>query len=214
MAFRLIDLDSYPRREHFETFLRLNLTYSATVQIDITDLRRAVKSQELKAYPAQIWMLTRAANTVPEFRMSLDANDQLGTWDRLEPLYTCFDDDSKSFSGIWTPFDDDFGRFHRSCLADMERFTTGTFQPQPDVPENVLNISSIPWVDFTAFNLNMPTNYLLPILTIGKYFEKDGRTQMPFAIQVHHAVCDGYHFGLFIEQVRLLAATVSTWLLP
>ena len=96
----------------------------------------------------------------------------------------------------------------------MDRFTTGAYQPQTDVPENVLNISSIPWVEFTAFNLNMPSDYLLPILTIGKYIEQDGRTLMPLAVQVHHAVCDGYHLGQFVEQVRSLAANVSAWLIP
>ena len=90
MAFRLIDLDTYPRREHYETFLRLKLTYSATVQIDITDLRAALRAQGIKAYPAQIWMLTHAANEIPEFRMGQDADGRLGTWDDLSPLYTTF----------------------------------------------------------------------------------------------------------------------------
>ena len=69
---------------------------------------------------------------------------------------------------------------------------------------NVLNVSMIPWVHFTAFNLNLQhgDQYLLPIFTLGKYQEKDGRRMLPLAIQVHHAVCDGYHIALFMEKLQ------------
>lgn len=46
------------------------------------------------------------------------------------------------------------------------------------------------------------TDYLLPIFTIGKYFEQNGIIRLPIAIQVHHAVCDGFHVGRFIEELQ------------
>ena len=42
----------------------------------------------------------------------------------------------------------------------------------------------------------------LQIFTMGKYFERDGKRMLPLAIQVHHAVCDGYHVGLFVEKLQ------------
>ena len=42
----------------------------------------------------------------------------------------------------------------------------------------------------------------LPIFTMGKYFERDGKRMLPLAIQVHHAVCDGYHVGMFVERLQ------------
>jgi len=84
--------------------------------------------------------------------------------------------------------------------------------PQGAEPPNILNISSIPWVAFTGFNLNLPTDYLLPILTIGRHAEQDGATRMPLAIQVHHAVCDGYHLGRFVEHVQGLADAAPDWM--
>ncbi len=213
MAFQPVDLINYARKEHFEHFMELNLTYSATVSIEITDLRAALKRKGLKAYPAQIWMLTSAANLVPEFRMSLDDDGRLGHWDSLSPMYTVFCEAKKSFSSIWTEYRPDFGSFYRACLNDIRQYNTGAFLPQANIPDNMLNVSSIPWVDFTAFNLNLPTRYLLPILTIGKYVERDGKTFIPLSIQVHHAVCDGYHLGLFLEQVNQLAANADSWLI-
>lgn len=214
MTFRFdpIDLDTYPRREHFEHFLAMQLTYSATVMIDITELRLALRERALRAYPAQIWMLSETVRRVPEFRMSVDPEGRLGQFDALDPLYTVFNEATKTFSGIWTRHVRDFRVFHDAVIADIERFNTGRYNPQGESPINVLNVSSIPWVDFTAFNLNLPTNYTLPIFTIGRYVESNGRTEMPLAIQIHHAVCDGYHLGLFVEELRRLAADWPRWL--
>jgi chloramphenicol O-acetyltransferase type A len=94
----------------------------------------------------------------------------------------------------------------------MERYGDGTFEPQSEMPSNLLNVLSIPWIEFTAFNLNMPSDYLLPILTIGKHVEREGRTFMPLAIQVHHAVCDGWHLGQAVEQVQSMADNADSWL--
>lgn len=72
----------------------------------------------------------------------------------------------------------------------------------------------VPWVSFTGFNLNIneDNNYLLPILTGGKYFNQDGKTLFPLAVQMHHAVCDGYHASLFINEVQELADRCEEWM--
>ena len=69
MAFHPIDLDSFPRREHYLSFIGNNqCSYSMTVNVDIT----ALGAQKL--YPAMIWLLTRTVNEIPEFRMALVDN--------------------------------------------------------------------------------------------------------------------------------------------
>ena len=40
------------------------------------------------------------------------------------------------------------------------------------------------------------------LVILGKYFERDGKRMLPLAIQVHHAVCDGYHVGAFVERLQ------------
>ena len=110
------------------------------------------------------------------------------------------------------PYRSDFSALHEAYLEDVQRFGDGSFAPQTDIPANLLHVSSIPWVTFTSFNLNLADNDLLPILTIGKHEERDGRTFMPLAIQVHHAVCDGWHLGQFVEQVQGIADEAESWI--
>ena len=62
----------------------------------------------------------------------------------------------------------------------------------------------VPWFTFSSFNINVfgDGKYLLPVFTMGKFFDEDGKRILPLAIQVHHAVCDGYHVGRFIELLQ------------
>jgi chloramphenicol O-acetyltransferase type A len=43
---------------------------------------------------------------------------------------------------------------------------------------------------------------ILPIFTIGKYFEQNGKIWLPIAIQVHHAICDGFHIARFVNELQ------------
>ena len=45
----------------------------------------------------------------------------------------------------------------------------------------------------------------LPIFTMGRYYEENGKTLLPLAVQVHHGVCDGFHLCRFVSglQARL-----------
>jgi chloramphenicol O-acetyltransferase type A len=62
----------------------------------------------------------------------------------------------------------------------------------------------IPWLEFTAFNVNVfnEGTFLLPIFTMGKFFDRNSKRFLPLAVQFHHAVCDGYHIGLFVETLQ------------
>lgn len=66
MAFTLIDLKTWERREFYEHFINeVRCTYSTTVQLDITNLKGR------RLYPAMIWLLTQTVNQLPEFRTAL-----------------------------------------------------------------------------------------------------------------------------------------------
>ena len=199
MAFQLIDMASWPRREFYEHFIKeVVCTYSAVVNIDIT----ALKGQKL--YPAMIWLLTKTVNDMPEFRTVL-TSDGPGIYDDMHPMYTVFNKENKNFSGIWSYFSEDYGAFLKNYEADTAQYSQSTrYAPKEGTPPNSFNISMVPWLEFASFNINVydEGRFLLPIFTMGKFFERDGKRFLPLAIQVHHAVCDGYHLGLFVEKLQ------------
>ncbi|MCY7690695.1 type A chloramphenicol O-acetyltransferase [Bacillus altitudinis] len=212
--FKQID-ENYPRKEHFHHYMTVTrCTYSLVIDLDITKLYAILKEKRLKVYPVQIYLLARAVQKIPEFRMD-QVNDALGYWEILHPSYTILNKETKTFSSIWTPYDENFARFYKSCVADMDTYSkSNNLFPKPHMPENMFNISSLPWIDFTSFNLNVSTDitYLLPIFTLGQFKMKEGKIILPVAIQVHHAVCDGYHVGQYVEYLRWLIEHCEEWL--
>ena len=171
MALKLIDLETWERREFYEHFIKeVVCTYSAVVNIDITNL----KGQKL--YPAMIWLLTKTVNDMPEFRTVLTP-DGPGIYDDMHPMYTVFNKENKNFSGIWSYFSEDYEGFLKSYEADAEKYSKSTrYAPKDGTPANSFNISMVPWLEFTGFNINVfdDGKFLLPIFTMGKFFERDG----------------------------------------
>lgn len=206
MNFNKIDIENWSRKPYFEQYLKNRpCTYSLTANLDITSILKYIRNENIKLYPAMIYMITTIVNRHEEFRTSIDENGNVGIWDEMNPSYTVFQKDSETFSNIWTEYNSDFNKFYESYLKDIEMYgNIKEFCPKPDAPKNTFPISSIPWITFTGFNLNLyaGANYLLPIFTMGKYFTQEGKTLLPISVQVHHAVCDGFHVSRFINECQ------------
>ena len=185
MAFHLIDIEHWERREHYRHFIQeVVCGYSLTTYLDITNL----SGQRL--YPAMLWLLTDTVNCYPEFRTAL-TDKGLGVYDDMHPAYTIFHREKKTFSGIWTFFSPDYPTFLQAYRSDTAAYAASShYEPKSGRPANSFDVSMMPWVTFTSFHLQIfnEGKYLLPIFTMGKVFEEGGKRNIPLAIQVHHAV--------------------------
>lgn len=205
MTFEKIDLANWKRKETFEHYYQQQTSFSITTEIDLTKLKQALDQHGIKLYPALIFLLKEVVNSNSVFRTSFNQDGDLGIWKKLNPMYTLFNQTSETFSAIWTDSSTDFRQFHRNYQADVEQYGgSETLFPKKPIPENTVSISMIPWTSFTGFNLNINTNknHLLPIITAGKFEMKDEALLLPLSLQVHHAVCDGYHASLFMNAVQ------------
>lgn len=200
MDYTVVDMSAWPRREPFEHYMSaVPCIYSMTTKLDISNLRR----RQMKLYPTMLYLLTRTVNAHEPFRMAL-REGELVLYSSMEPCYTVFHPETETFSNIWTEYAPDYGEFLRRYNADLERYGSSTaFMAKPGVPENSFTVSMIPWAGFDGFNLNTADfKYLIPIFTLGRYREEAWRCLLPIAVQVHHAVCDGYHICTFINDLQ------------
>lgn len=216
MKFHLIDIDTWNRKPYYTHFLNeTRCTFSLTANIDITVLLDNLRDKNKKLYPALIHMTAKIVNAYPDFRISYDEDGELGYWESMNPSFTIFHPEDNTFSSLWTPYTEEFHAFHESYLADVGQYGKGKgLIGKKDQPANTFPISCIPWVSFTGFNLNVFNEgmYLLPIITFGKYFEQTGRVLLPVSLQLHHAVCDGYHAGLFVGELQRFADHCKEWI--
>lgn len=206
MKFNIIDKQNWKRKEYFEHyFSNVPCTYSMTVNLDITTLLSTIKERGIKLYPVMIYGISSIVNKHEEFRMSIDESGHIGFFDELNPCYTIFHKDDETFSDIWTVFSTDFKTFYKCYLEDMQHFgNIKGMMGKPVQDSNIFTISCIPWAKFTSFHLNLEKgyHYLLPIFTLGQYYCENGQVVIPLSIQVHHAVCDGFHIARFTNELQ------------
>ena len=207
MEFTPVDFQTWPRAQMFYYFSKMAPTgYSITVETDVTEIRKTLKSVGLKFFPAYLWLVTKNLNAFPEFKTA-EKDGVIGYYDTLTPLYASFHEDDDTFSLMWTEYSDSFTEFYKNYCDNQLKYGNvhGVLsQPQTPPPENAYTVSCIPWVEFSHFAVHSYENkpYYFPSVEAGKFYEKDGRIYMPLSLTCHHATTDGIHIKKFLDALQ------------
>ena len=200
-----VDLSRWARKEHFEVFQSFaQCTFNQTVLLDITALLKHIKQVGWKFYPTIIFLLSKVVNSHAEFRMAIK-NNELVIWNEVHPSYTIFHNETETFSSLWSHYDGNMEHFQKTYSEDVTRYGNNlSYWPKGESPDNIFFVSAIPWATFTSFNVNVANmkNFFAPMFTFGKYYEQDGKTLLPLAVQVHHSVCDGFHLARLFNEIQ------------
>ena len=204
--FHAIDMETWARREVFYYFSRMAPTgYSLTVDVDVTNLLRVTKGKRLKFFPAYLWLVTRNLNRQVEFKCAVK-DGVLGYYEKLTPLYAAWHEDTRTFSLMWTEYDDSFPVFYKNYIRHQEQYGKNTgILSRPDLPpENAYTVSALPWVEFKHFAVHSYENkpYYFPSVEAGRYRDENGRVLMPLSLTCHHAATDGYHVSEFLKDLQ------------
>ena len=95
-------------------------------------------------------------------------------------------------------------QIHSLYIDDREKYKDARGL-QKSVP-NAFDVSCLPWVNYRHFDVHVfdEGKFIAPVVTWGKYEQKDGRFIMPLSVNIHHAVCDGFHLSRFFNEVQQL----------
>lgn len=172
IKFTPLDLRTWKCGQMFYYFSKMAPTgYSLTVELDITKMITALKAADIKFFPAYLWLVTKNLNLQTEFKIA-EQDGQIGFYDTLTPLYATFHDDDKTFSLMWTEYNQDFKVFYQSYLDNQKRYgdNHGVLSQNGTVPPaNAYTVSCIPWVSFQHFCVHsyLATLFFFFIIYIG-----------------------------------------------
>ncbi len=206
VRYKEIDLENWSRKEHYRYYTeKLKIEFNLTVPIDVTLLLDFCHARGYKFYPVMIYLVTKVLNRIENFKMFRDERGRLCVWDKIIPNYTIFHKDDKTFSDCWTDYCEDFHEFYHNITGDMRMFQDQKgIKVKENQPPNFYCISCVPWFSFTGYSsraVNGEPSFC-PIILIGKYEKSGINTELPVNITISHAVCDGYHAGLFFESLQ------------
>jgi chloramphenicol O-acetyltransferase type A len=200
---RKINLETWPRRQHFEFFSGFDHPhFGLCANVDLTAFYPFIKQHGFSFSIATVFLITRAANTIPEFRYRIRSGEVV-EHEVVHPSTTILVDEDV-FSFCTFDYSQNFSSF-AACAAERIAY----IREHPVVEnemgrDDLLYMTAIPWVSFTGFmhpmHLNPPDS--VPRFAWGKFFEDGGSLKMPLGVQVHHAVMDGVHMGKFYAEIQ------------
>lgn len=200
---RYIDMQTWSRRDHFQLFNTFNHPhFSMCVNVDVTAFYPFVKRNGYSFTVSMVYVIARASNAIPEFRYRI-RGDQVVEHEMVNPSFTILiDKDLFSFCAL--AYVEDFSEFAGRAaknISDVKAQVDLELDPEND---DVLYMTSIPWVSFTSFTHPMQLHPAdsVPRFAWGKYFEESDTLKMPLSVQGHHAIMDGIHMGRFYETVQ------------
>ncbi|MFA7560512.1 MAG: chloramphenicol acetyltransferase [Candidatus Izemoplasmatales bacterium] len=198
-----IDIENWNRKKHFLYYKEFdNPCFSVNFDIEITSIINFVKEKQTKFFPTFIFALFRALNKFDEFKFRI-RGEQVVCHELIHPSFTVLNKNG-SYYFCDALFMEDFDQFYPAILAEIEKASLKENLEDEPNKDDLVFISSISWFSFTGlthpFTKNDP--HSVPRITFGKYYLKEDKYFLPFSIQVHHGLCDGYHIALLKEELE------------
>jgi chloramphenicol O-acetyltransferase type A len=200
---RVIDIAGWARREQFELFRSYGYPYlSLTTEIDITRLRRTLKARRVSFTVGFVHAVACAANAVAPFRQRL-RGDVVVEHEAVHPAIAVLTADEQ-FRFCPLQYRSGFAEFARDATERIEEARRAASLGAELGRDDVLFVTVIPWVSFTAFVHPVPLDppCSVPRIAWGRFEEEGDRIVLPLNVQAHHALVDGIHVGRFYGLVQ------------
>ena len=211
MNYIKVNLDEWSRGNLFQFYIeKMRIVMSLTADIDVAPLLTYTRKNNLKFYPAMIWVVSKVINSHDEFKYSWDNDGDLIRWDYISPSCTVFNQEDESFSKFVTKYTDNLLEFYKRTLDDQRKYQTERAIIK-NQPQNFYDVSCLPWVRYKHFDVHIfdEGKFLAPVVTWGKYEAEGNKVLMPLTMNIHHAVADGFHVSRFFNEVQELINSLT-----
>ncbi|MBT2556313.1 chloramphenicol acetyltransferase [Hymenobacter sp. ISL-91] len=201
-----IEQAGWNRQEHFAFFSQFEEPFFGLVA-DVDATRAQARARELGVSFFQLYLhaTLAAVQTVENLRYRINAQAQVDCYDQINASATLSRPDH-TFAFSFIPFSPDLHAFGHGLAAEAEavRQSSGLrLGPETGRPD-VIHFSALPWVSFSglthARSFSHPDS--IPKISVGRLRPEGSRLLMPVSVNVHHGLADGYHVGLFLQELQ------------
>ncbi|WP_252244466.1 MULTISPECIES: chloramphenicol acetyltransferase [unclassified Clostridium] len=200
---KLIDIENWKRKDHYNFFRQVDYPhFNICGNIDITKFYKYIKENELPFFISILYASTKTANSIKEFKLRI-RGDKVIEHETVNPSFTIITDE-EVFSFCRSNYTDNFNEFKTNTLKEIEKVKNNISIEDEPGQDDLLYITSIPWVSFTNITHPIQMNPVdsIPRIAWGKYFEEGGNIKLPISVDVHHALVDGVHIGQYFNIIE------------
>ncbi len=176
-----------------------------TTRIDITNLYNLGKVNK-SCYGTIGYYITLAMNEIDEFKYRYE-NDKIYLYKEIMPSYTqMLKDNTIGFFAC--PLDKSYKSFIKEFKRINKDFINNTNAFQNN-GQDVVWLSCSPWFTFTGIITPYDKSISIPQVTWDKFTFEDNKCYINMCIMVHHGFVDGYHIGLFINELNKIISNIK-----
>ncbi len=200
---KFVNMEKWNRKKHYDHFKKLDYPhFNICANVDITEFYKYTKENENPFFISFLYTAVKTANSIKEFRFRIRNNNVI-EHEVVNPSFTVMTK-SEVFSFCTAKFIDEFNDFKIYALKEMEKVKNEVIMEDEPGRDDLLYITSIPWISFT--NLTHPIHMnpvdSIPRISWGKYFNENGKIKLPLSVQVHHGLVDGVHVGQYFNMMQ------------
>lgn len=211
-----LDIANWARREVFEFFLTFDKPYfNIATRLDVTDLLNCLRQGPGgRTSLAYHYFAIRVANEIEPFRYRL-RQGRVFVCDVIHGGTTVMLP-NETFTLAYFDYQDDFEQFMIDADRAVKAVETGDGGFRPDPRDDRIHFTTLPWVAFTSFShaRNWQTEDSIPKIAFGQFVRENGRTFLPFSVEVHHALMDGLHVGRYLARLQQALLAPQEFMLP
>jgi chloramphenicol O-acetyltransferase type A len=198
------DVENWNRNTQYKFFKTYeDPFFNITANLEATKLYKYCKQHHLSFSLACLYVALKCANEITEFKLRFK-NDKVYLYDTVNIGSTILNDDF-TFSFCDFRFQPSIFAFDKNCKKVLEIHKNGIVFDAQEADLGIIHCSIIPWISFTGFKHARNGNESLqgiPKLVFGKLYKENNCKKIPFSVEVHHALMDGYHVGLLYEKMQ------------
>lgn len=202
MNYKVVDYESWPRREKYEFFSAADQPfYNLGYRLDVTRACDFAKRNGVSFYMVMTWLVTKAINSVEAFRYA-KLDGQIVLFDELMPSFTDLRPGSDSFHIVTLPCEGDILTFCRE--AKRRSMAQEGFIDLSMEGKNLIYISCLPWLDLTALSHErcFDPDDAIPRVAWGKFVDDGtGRKVLGMTMELNHRFIDGYFIAKFNDKL-------------
>lgn len=200
--YRIIDEANWKRAMHCQVFRdSIEPSYCVTFELDISNFLSWVKKRNYSFTFSLIYAVTKCANEIEEFRYRF-LEGKVVLFHKIDTAFTYINQETELFKVVNVEMKDtleEYVAIAKETAENQKEYFTGP------LGNDVFQFSPLPWVSYThvSHTNSGRKDKATPLFDWGKLGERDGKTFLPFSVQVHHSFVDGIHIGKLVDSLQM-----------
>ena len=199
------DVENWNRKTQYNFFKGYeDPFFNLTSNLNVTNLYTYCKQHKLSFSLACLYVALKTMNEIVEFKLRFK-NNKVYLCDELHIGSTILNNDN-TFSFCYFDNQPNLVAFIKNGKEVLKNHHNKTekFEPKEE-GLNLVHCTTLPWVSFTSFKHARngdEGSKGIPKIVFGKLFDENDLKKIPFSVEVHHALIDGFQVGILYEEMQ------------